>query len=153
MKLKITIAILMVSCLSLFSLKGQESGFDVEKHRKERADFFIKELNLTEKEQKEFIPLMQEYFYSRYKLNKQVRDAGRELKEKKEKTDQQCQLLINLIVSTKIEEAQLQKEYYQKFGKVLSPEQILRYHKAEMDFMQKAVKHHHQGKGKMQEKK
>lgn len=147
MKTKV-IFIIITSFLFSLSINAQRSErkFDVEKHKQEQAKFFIKELDLTEKEQKEFIPLMQEFIYKRFELNREVRNAGRELRKNKNKASADYQKLIDLMLDTKIEEAQLQKEYYKKFGKVLPADKVLKYHSAEMKFMETMVKKHRREK-------
>ena len=64
------------------------------------------------------------------------------------RTDADYQKVIDLGLEAKIKEAALQKEYYQKFGKVLSAEKVLKYHRAEKKFMQRAVRHHKREKAK-----
>lgn len=144
MKEKTIIAVIL-SFLFLLPLSAQkrEGGFDVEKHRKEQADFFTKELNLTAKEQKEFIPLMQEYLKARYELNREVRNAGRDLKRKgTNTTSADYQRAIDLMLDQKIKEAKLQKEYFKKFGTVLPAKKVFKYQAAEIRFMERAVKDH-----------
>ena len=143
MKAKIIIAII-ASVLISMSLNAQKNDrkFDVEKHRKEQADFFTKELGLTEKEQKEFIPLMHEYVGARFELNREVRNAGRELRKKQNRESKDYQKVIDLMLDQKIKEAQLQKEYFKKFGTVLPAEKVFRYQAAEMKFMERVVKDH-----------
>lgn len=148
MRLRVIFTAILLTVLVFPSMsqkqQGQRPPFDVEKHHKERADFFIKELNLTAEEQKGFVPLLHDYFHDRYVLSKEVRDAGRQLRRNKARTDKDCQKVIDMVVDTKIKEANLQKEYYTKFRKVLPAEKVLRYHAAEMKFMQTAVKDHRQ---------
>lgn len=142
-------AMLWVSVVSVNAQRGEHRhSFDVEKHHQEQADFFVKELGLTEAEKEAFIPLMQDYVHARFALNKEVRQAGRDLRMKDERTDADYQKVIDLGLEAKIKEAALQKEYYQKFGKVLSAEKVLKYHRAEKKFMQRAVRHHKREKAK-----
>lgn len=149
MKVKNIFLFILLSAFSLL-LSAQEDRegrgrqhFDVKKHQQERADFIVKELKLTEAEKKAFIPLMEEYIYARFALNKEMRDATRELKKKTEKSSSDYQVLIDKELEMRFKEVELQKEYYKKFGKVISPEKVFKYSFAERMFTQRAVKRFH----------
>lgn len=137
--------ILITVALSVLSMHAQRNDqpFDVEKHHREQADYFAKELGLTDAEKKAFTPLMQEYIHARFSLNRDVRNAARELMKKETRTSAEYQKVIDLGLDAKIKEAELQKEYFKKFGKVLPAEKLFKYNRAERKFMQRAVKHHH----------
>lgn len=139
----IIVLVMTMGTITAFAQQKQHNhNFDVEKHHQEQADYYAKELNLTDEERKAFIPLMEEYIHARFELNREVRVAGRELMKKETKTSADYQKVIDLGLDARIKEATLQKEYYQKFGKVLPAEKVLKYHRAEKKFMQRAVRHH-----------
>lgn len=137
----------LVLSLSLFAQRGQHEhrrpSFDVEKHHKERADFISKELNLTEAERTAFIPLMNEYIHARFALNKEMRDAIRDIMQKTTKTSSDYQLLIDKELEMNMKEVELQKMYYKKFGEVLSAEKVFKYGYAEKKFTKRAVNMYH----------
>lgn len=143
----IVLAMTMGAVATFAQQKEHRHTFDVEKHHQEQADYYAKELNLTDEERKAFIPLMEEYIHARFELNREVRVAGRELMKKETKTSADYQKVIDLGLDVRIKEATLQKEYYQKFGKVLPAEKVLKYHRAEKKFMQRAVRHHRGERG------
>lgn len=138
----IIVLIIMVLVMSSLQAQKRDQPFDVEKHHKEQADFFAKELSLTDTEKAAFVPLMQDYIHARFELNKEVRDAARELMKQQTKTEADYQKVIDMGLEAKIKEAELQKEYFKKFGKVLPAEKIFKYNRAERKFMQRALNNH-----------
>lgn len=139
---------LIFACSLSLSAQKNDRGhkhrhFDVEKHHQERADFITKELNLTEAEKKAFIPLMEEYIHARFELNREMRNAIRELRKKEVKTADDYQMLIDKDLELKQKEVELQKKYYAKFREVLSAEKVFKYGFAEKKFTQNVVKNFH----------
>ena len=146
MKAKSIILLFLLS-ISFVSINAQQqrrgSGkFDLEKFQKSRADFFIKELNLTATEAKAFIPLMNELMLKKYQLNREVKNNHRALNQKAAKTDAEYLKAVDMALDARIKEAQLQKEYMQKFKAVLPAEKIYKFHHVEMKFMEQALKDH-----------
>lgn len=111
-----------------------KKSFDLSDFKKNRALFLKKELNLTDAEAKAFIPLTEELMDKKFELNRKVWDESRDLYKKRDKTDADYEKLIDNWLDIQLKEAQLQKEYYTKFKKVLPPEKVYKYRKAEMKF-------------------
>lgn len=150
MKQKFVLCMIVI-CFCVFSLHAQDAKghFDIEKHKKEQADYFIKELSLTEQEQADFIPLVQEYFYKKFIIHQEGRKTIQEMKKNgSERTSADYDKLLDQVIDGKTKEAELQKEYYQKFRKVLPAQKVLKYDVAEKNFMQREVRRHHGEKGK-----
>jgi len=146
MKTKIFFLLMFLSTGLLFTnaqqnrQHGQNKRFDIEEYRKKRDQYLIKEVGLTNEEAKQFLPLTNELMKKKYELNKAVREEGRELMKKKEKTEDEYETLLDKNLDIRIKEAQLEKEYYQKFKKVLSAEKLYKYMKAEMKFTKNFVR-------------
>jgi 2,3-bisphosphoglycerate-independent phosphoglycerate mutase len=119
------------------SINGQglkRSGFDIETIKKEKAAFLIKELNLTDAESKAFIPLESEFMSRKFEVNRDARRETRVLKEKPNKIEEDYQRIIKLNLESEKREAELQIEYYKKFGEVLSARKVEKYRAADMKF-------------------
>lgn len=58
----------------------------------------------------------------------------------KNPTDADYAKAVNSNLDTKIQEAQLEKEYYEKFRKILSPEKLYKYQMAESQFARSFMK-------------
>lgn len=136
--------LLLILVIATFSVNAQQrkhgKKFDYEKFKKERADFIIKEVGLTNQEAKAFMPLCEELMRKKFELNRDVRKQRRDLNKKASKTDKDYETVIDMSIDNKAKEAQLEKEYYKRFKKVLSPQKIYKYQRAEMKFMKRTVK-------------
>lgn len=141
--------LLITILLTTVSIQAQRCrhSFDVEKHHMDQADYFAQELNLTDAEKKAFIPVMQEYVQARFDLNREVRNATRDLMRKRNRTSADYQRVIDLTLDAKIQEAELQKEYFKKMGKILPAEKLFKYNATERKFMQDTVTHHRRDRG------
>jgi len=141
MKLKITIILFFFS-IGLFYGYAQNSAgkkFDVQDFKEKRKEYIIKEVGLTKEEADQFFPLSEELLDKKYELNRAIRAKARELRQKQDATQAEYDLLVDNILDMHIKEAQLEKEYYQKFKKVLSSEKLYKFHRADKQFMRKTV--------------
>lgn len=119
--------------------KSNSKHFDIENFQKQKADFIISEVNLTPAEAAVFIPLMNELTQKKFELNRSVRNESRQLKKNANATSVDYDRYMRLSLDSDIKEAELNKEYYDKFRKTLSPEKIYKYQKAETKFMKKVI--------------
>lgn len=142
MKNIILLLLLSVSLIGANAQTKEGSSFDVEGFKKKRAEFFIKELDLSPAQAKTFIPLLNELMEKKYQLNREVRHNHRALNQKATKTDADYHKSIDLAIDNRIKEAQLQKEYMQKMKAVLPADKLYKYHHVEMKFMEQALKQH-----------
>lgn len=121
----------------------QHKKFDKESFIKDRADFFTKELNLTNEEAKNFIPMLNEFMEKKFEINRDARKARIKIRESK--ADATYKAASDAFLDAKIKEAQLQKEYYLKFEKVLPIQKVFKLSRVETNFMQKVIQEHRQG--------
>ena len=139
MQYKNILLLIILTLLSYAPLSAQEhshrGNFDIEAFKKKRADYIIKNVNLTDAEISTFIPLENELMDKRFELNRIIRKETRELRKKNNKTDADYERLLDASSTLKIKEAQLEQEYIQKFKKVLSSKKIYKYKQAEAEYM------------------
>jgi len=126
---------LLIAVMPVLGQNNRHKHFDVDKFKKERAEYIIREVGLTDAEAKSFIPLADELMDKRFELNHNVRSKARQIREKKAKTDQDYTEMLESGFDLRIKEVELDKEYYQKFKKILSPEKIYKFQRAESKFM------------------
>jgi len=110
-----------------------------EKIQKMRSEFLKKELRLTDDEFNTFIPLYDEYADKKFALGEKARDGFRKLRDEQNRTEDNLLKIIDEDLEVQIKEAQLQKEYYQKFKKVLPAEKLIELKRTELRFMEEAV--------------
>ncbi|GAB6012859.1 hypothetical protein [Viscerimonas tarda] len=132
MKTKI-ISLLLFLVIGISGTYGQENKrFNLEEFKKNRIEFLKKELKLTNDEAKTFFPLSDELMRKKYELNKSLMEKNRNLKNKTNITDAEYEEIVREMLEVRIKEAKLEKEYYEKFKIVLSPEKIYKYQMAEL---------------------
>lgn len=137
MKNRITLVLILILC-SAFTIQAQKKGqskFSVEDFVEQRNKFIKKEVGLTDQEAQNFIPLCNELMRKKYLLNKEVREQSRDIRKNTAATNADYEKIIDASLENKIKEAELEKEYYQKFKKILSAEKIYKFQRAEMKFM------------------
>lgn len=139
MKVKILINILFLT-VCIFCANAQQKN-DVDRQSKitcfkeKNAEYLKQELKLTDKEATAFIPLVNELMDKKYEVNRKSRMYMKTLNRKKDKADDDYKTAINSMLNSQLQEAQLQKEYYQKFMDVLPLEKVYNYYQVEMKFM------------------
>lgn len=116
--------------------KDDKRKENFEKFRAKRVAFITERVKLTPEEAEAFWPLCNELQEKKFELNKPAREERRALRgSDKTLTEADYLRFIDTNADIKIKEAQLEKEYLQKFKKVLSPEKIFKYQRAEEEFM------------------
>lgn len=137
----ITFAALSMILLSI-SVYAQQAKphFNKEAFLAKRNAFITAEVGLTPEEAAVFIPLCNEYQEKRFELGKQCRKQIRELRYKKTPSATEYTEAVDCYLDTEIKEAQLQKEYFGKFKKILSPEKLFKYQEAENKFAKEFMK-------------
>jgi len=144
MKRKLPLLLTVFFLVPTFALFAQSKKAEEQKRqgledfRAKRVAYFTKEIGLTEEEAKEFWLVFNELEEKKFAINrnmrqeiKKVRDA---LKAGKSVSDAEYDRLINVITDAKEKEVELEKEYIKKMRKILSPEKIFNYQRAEHKF-------------------
>lgn len=132
--------IVLVFLLSAPFSQAQESKhFDINEFKKTKADFMISEIQLTTVEADAFIPLVNELMDKKFELSRSLRKKAKELQNKKIKTDADYDQQIQASFDYRAKELELDKEYYQKFRKILPAEKVYKYQTAERKFMKQML--------------
>jgi Spy/CpxP family protein refolding chaperone len=109
-----------------------------EKFKLKRKEFISKAMNLTESEKNAFFPLCNELQMKKYELNKKLRESIRKIlkaqKNNQAVTEEDYKKVIELSIQVKQKELKLEEEYIDKFLKVISPEKVFLYQRAEQQF-------------------
>lgn len=145
--------VILFSVLFIFAAVGstalaqqrtdKERKESFERFKAERKAFITKEVGLTEEESQAFLPLCDELQLKKFEAGKELRELRHKIrenaKEGKKITEEEYKKLVELNAAIKIKEAQLEKEYIDKFLQVLSAEKVHRYQRAEQEFARKTV--------------
>lgn len=112
-----------------------QGKFDYDKFKAEKIAFFTDALELTPDEAAIFWPVYNEYEKKKWELSKDRREMDRQMDNGiKEMTEQECIEFANKFSSFPQKDADLNKEYNEKFLKVLPPRKVVMLYIAEMNF-------------------
>lgn len=125
--------------LTSFSIFSQESKAD--KVEAMKVGFITNKLELTAKEAQTFWPLYNEYNSKLEKLRKTKKSDFDDLKNKSENlSDKELETFINEVFASKQKELDLQKEYYEKYAKVLPVKKVAMLYQAENQFKRELLR-------------
>ncbi|MDR2627851.1 MAG: hypothetical protein LBC40_07445 [Dysgonamonadaceae bacterium] len=139
--MKKSIFISLLICFGLVSSVPAQHKDDkrkeyFEQFRAKRIAYITDKVKLTPSEAQVFWPLANELQEKKYELNKPLREERQKLKASRTTlTEADYLKIIDANAEIGIKEAQLNKEYLEKFKKTLSAEKIFKYQKAEEEFM------------------
>lgn len=141
MKMKAKIILLFLT-MGIICTHAQNRGksFDLENFKEERARYITREIGLTPTEAKIFIPLSNELMAKKFQLNKSMHSEVNKIRQKDDMTDIDYIKIVDETLEIKLKEAELDKEYYLKFKKILPPEKLYKYQKAELKFMRTVIR-------------
>ena len=106
----------------------------------EKRNAFIKaEIGLTADEEKKFIPLENEFKQKQFEVGRECRNLARESQNKQKMTDAEYLKLIDCYLDNRIKEAQVEKEYFEKFKQIIRPEKLHKYQEADAKFSRELV--------------
>lgn len=135
------VAFSMTFTFSAYAQEGGRQGtdrrdrhFDREAFEAKRNAFITAELELTPEEAAQFIPLCDELRQKKFEAGNKCRRLSREVGRNKNVTKEEYSEVIDVCLEVGIKEAQLEKEYYEKFKKVLPPDKLYKYRDAEFKF-------------------
>jgi Spy/CpxP family protein refolding chaperone len=104
-----------------------------------RNAFLTTEAGLTKEEAGKFLPLENEFKQKLFEVGMDCRRLARESQNRQKMSDAEYKKLIDCYQETRQKEAQLEKEYYEKFNKLLTPEKIYKYQQADTKFSREIV--------------
>lgn len=136
--------IFLLSAITLsifsFSLRAQNRKMNVEDFEKRKQAYVKEKAALTDEEAQRYFPLNSELNQKKFELNRQHRQKLEKARKNNQKiSDEEYRQIIENDVDLKVKEAELEKEYSDKFDKVLSPEKLFKAQQAEKTFIQQEV--------------
>ena len=114
--------------------KGQRLG----QLENAKIAFITNRVTLTQDQAQKFWPLYHEFSSRRRELNRNGRLLRHNVTEGM--TDQQLRDNFNQSFAVRQQELSLEKEYFEKFQKVISLRQVARFYLAEHDFTKEVIK-------------
>ncbi|MDR2681339.1 MAG: hypothetical protein LBC47_11085 [Tannerella sp.] len=117
-----------------------QKPFDREAFMAKRNAYITEKVGLTAKEASVFIPLENELMQKKFEVGRECHKIERELRNKEGKTEEEYNKLLKCREEVKEKRDKLDKEYLEKFKKILTAEQIIKYQSAERDFFDEFVR-------------
>ena len=102
-----------------------------------RNAYITAEAGLTADEAAAFIPLENELQRRKMEVGRECRKLARKNRSHQGLTDRERRELSDCLTETRLKEAQLEKEYIERFKKILSVEKLSKYQQAEAEFLRK----------------
>jgi predicted glycosyl hydrolase (DUF1957 family) len=145
---KIKNFIVCFSALIIFALqlpaqeKEGRKSFDKEAFTAKRNAYITEQVGLTATEASVFIPLDNELMQKKFEVGRECHRLERELKkrEKDGKMNAEYNKLLKCREEVKEKRDKLDREYLEKFKKILSAEQIVKYQSADRAFFDEFVR-------------
>jgi hypothetical protein len=123
---------------------GGNGNVRFEQFKAEREDFISKAMKLTNDEKKAFWPLCNELQMKKFELNKTLREEMRKInranREKQPVSEADYKKVLELGSQVKIQEAQLEQEYFSKFLQILPAEKVFLYRQSEQSFGERMIR-------------
>lgn len=138
--------LIFAACSVVFSFSAHAQGgkqhrsFDREAFLAKRNAYITAEVGLTPEEAAEFIPLCNELQGKMFEVGRECRKLSKELRQNSSATDADFLKAIDACVDVNMKQAQLEKDYYEKFKKILSPKKLYKYKHAESKFARDFMK-------------
>ncbi len=102
---------------------------------KQKREYLMKYVGLSSEDSVAFFPLYDELQRQRFDLQRQARRAANELASRETTpSDKECLVLARRLNGVRLQEGELGVEYFKKFEKILTPQQLLKLELSEMRF-------------------
>ena len=125
--------------LSVFLLsEGLQAQGKGERIRQARKEFVAKRVKLSAEQEKKFWPLYDEYSQEKHQLFRQRRKERIEVVSLAASDAELLEAVEQLIVLRE-KEVQIEREYLEKFKKVLQPRQLVEFYRADSAFSKKLL--------------
>ena len=144
--------LIMVAVTGIFltvMAQHDKGKFDREVFMAKRNAYITASAGLTADEAAAFIPIENEMQRKKFEIGRDCRKLARRSRSKEGLTEEEQQKLVDCTTETRLKEAKLEKEYHEKFKRILSVEKLYKYQEAEARFMREFMQergHWHGGR-------
>ena len=142
--------LIMVAVTGIFltvMAQDDKGKFDREVFMAKRNAYITASAGLTADEAAAFIPIENEMQRKKFEIGRDCRKLARRSRSKEGLTEEEQQKLVDCTTETRLKEAKLEKEYHEKFNRILSMEKLYKYQEAEARFMREFMQERGHGHG------
>lgn len=136
----ISIILLFTNVLFINAQSSSKSLMNLQAFEKNKQEFIMKEAGLTQGEADSFFPLNNELQKKKLELHRKYKDNLEHTKGAVNISNEEYEQLINENINIKMKEAELDKEYSERFNKLISPEKLFKAQQAERAFMEEELR-------------
>ena len=136
----IVLSLLFVNVLFINAQNSDKSLMNLQEFEKKKQEFIIKEADLTQQEADLFFPLNNELQKKKLDLHRKHQEDLKHIKESNNISEAEYEQLIKENIDLKMKEAELDKEYSERFNKLISPQKLFKAQQAERTFMQEELR-------------
>ena len=134
MKRFVSILIVLLALTATVSAQGNNrSKFSSDMYQA-KHEMIIREVGLTQTQQKQFMPLYEQMEREIYQVNRNARALAAEVEKKKNPTDKDYEAAASALSNTRVQEGEIEAKYFEKFSKILSKKQLFLLKQAEAKF-------------------
>ena len=134
MKRFVSILIALLAITATLSAQGNSrSKFSTDMYQA-KHEMIIREVGLTQTQQKQFMPLYEQMEREIYQVNRNARALAAEVEKKKNPTDKEYEAAASALSNTRVQEGEIEAKYFDKFSKILSKKQLFLLKQAEAKF-------------------
>jgi hypothetical protein len=132
--MKRTQTILWVFIFLVFGFPAKAQRIGYREITDKRIEFIAPRLALTAAESEKFWPLYREFYDQRELISQKSRQKNKQIDNKPPQTDEEFLNAIFFLIDSKIDQANLMKEYARKYLTVLPPEKVFRLFQLDEEF-------------------
>ena len=146
--MKRNIALIFMICMVLlgafqaYGARNDDRAKWMDEMRRFKRSYFTKELDLTTQQQNRFFPLYEEMEDQVQKIDGETRQMERRVAELKNASDLEYHKATEAIYDGQVRQAEIEREYVEKFQSILSRKQIFKIKAVERQFNRELRKQH-----------
>lgn len=132
----------LLGAFQAYGARNDDRAKWMDEMRRFKRSYFTKELDLTTQQQNRFFPLYEEMEDQVQKIDGETRQMERRVAELKNASDLEYQKATEAIYDGQVRQAEIEREYVEKFQSILSRKQIFKIKAVERQFNRELMKQH-----------
>lgn len=136
----ILVALIMISCFNVQAQRMRGNFPDLNEMRERKWKLLSEQAKLTPEEMAAVKPVFLEYEQTVWQIHQERRKMGMDFMKNKNQTNVDYNALNDRYVNSEIQQAQLLRDYHLKLKKLLKPETLFNYYRAERMFKRKLLR-------------
>lgn len=132
-KLNIVLVLILATIFSLQAQQSRRGNFDVNTFHENKWKFMMGEVSLSPAEVDAVKPIFLEYEKKNWELHSQIRQLFRQSRNGN-MTEKEYRELNDKMINNEIKRSQYLREYHLKLRKLLNPETLFKFYRAEKSF-------------------